>query len=153
MAGPADSVPPLAPLSDLIRRLGYTATPSGAEGDRAEFLLDAASELIRDTAGKTWLNDVEDAVEDVPRRVQRITVEVAFRAFGNPQALSQRTIGDDSKSFDRAGLDGGEAIYLTDREQDAICKAAGVVSSFTAVTLTSPYTYSYDADADAVVWA
>jgi hypothetical protein len=139
-------VPPLAPLTDFVKRLGYT--PAGTEGDRAEFLLDAASELIRDVTGKTWLNEAEDAVEDVPRRVQRICIEIAYRAFGNPQALSQRTLGDDSKSFDRSGREGGEAVYLTDAEASAVCKAAGIQSSFVAVTLASPYTYVPGSDPD-----
>lgn len=151
---PADAVPPLAPLEDLKERLGYVAWPNEAEESRAASLLDDASELIRDAAGKTWLNNDESAVVDVPRPVQRICVTAAFRAYGNPQALSQRTLGDDSKSYDRAGLDGGEAVYLTPTEEARVIKAAnGTASTFMAVDLVSPYNGTYLDDDGELVWA
>jgi hypothetical protein len=138
----------------LRERLGYAAWPSAYEEARAGSLLDDASELIRDAAGKTWLNDDESAVVDVPRPVQRICVTAAFRAYGNPQALSQRTIGDDSKSYDRAGLDGGEAVYLTPTEEARVIKAAnGAASTFASVDLVSPYNGTYVDDEGDLVWA
>lgn len=135
-----DEVPPLASFELFTRKLGYT--PEDTEADRAETLLDDASELIRDVAGKTWLVAGTNALDDVPRRVARICVEAAFRAFENPYGLTQRTIGDSSKAYDRAGREGGEAVYLTKDEEDAIRKAAGG-SSFVSVTLTSPYSVDY----------
>jgi len=130
-----DEMPPLASLALLARKIGYT--PVDSERERAEHLLDEASELIRDVAGKTWLDSV-GALDSVPRRVARICVAVAYRAFGNPEALTQRSIGDSSKSYDRSGLDGGEDVYLTPGEEDSIKKAAGS-GSFVSMTLVSPY--------------
>lgn len=142
-----DEMPPLASISMLGAKLGYD--PEESELTRAEQLLDAASEMIRDEAGKTWVSETTGALETVPRRVARICVEVAYRAFTNPEALSQRSIGDSSKSYDRAGREGGESIYLTDDEARAIRKAAGV-SSFASVTMVSPYSGSYIDPWDAV---
>jgi len=135
-----DEVPPLASFDMLVRKLGYT--PEGGEAERAEGLLDDASELIRDVAGKTWLVANTNALDEVPRRIRSICVEAAFRAFDNPWGLSQRTIGDSSKAYDRAGREGGEAVYLTDAEEKAVRKAAGS-GSFVSVTLTSPYSAGY----------
>lgn len=128
-------LPPLASLQQFSARLGYT--PDGAEADRAEALLDEASELIRDEAGEDWV-DSDSALESVPRRVEQICVAVAYRAFVNPEALSQRQIGDSNKAYDRTRVHGGEAVYLTEAERKAIRRAAGA-STFAAVTLTSPY--------------
>lgn len=140
IGAPDDRVPPLADFESLCRKLGYA--PEDEERDRAEDLLDDASELIRDVAGKTWLVTTTNALDGVPRRVARICVEAAYRAFTNPEALTQRTIGDSSKAYDRAGREGGEAVYLTAAEEKAVVKAAGG-SSFASITLTSPYSAEY----------
>lgn len=129
-------LPPLASFDLFARKLGYR--PVGPEEDRAGDMLDAASTLIRDLAGKTWVDADTGALQDVPRRVARVCVESAYRAFGNPEALSQRGIGDSNKSFDRAKREGGEAVYLTKQEEDDVLAAAGS-SSFTAITLVSPF--------------
>lgn len=139
VAASADEAPPLAPFELLARALG--AEPDDfddAERDRAEGLLDEASELIRDVAGKTWLDPDLGIPVDVPRRVARICVAVAKRGFENPEGLTQRVIGDSSKGYDRTGREGGEAVYLTAEEESAILKAAGL-SGFQSVTLVSAY--------------
>lgn len=141
VSGDDDQVPPLASFDMLVRKLGYT--PEDEERDRAELLLDEASELIRDVAGKTWLVTGTNALDDVPRRVARICVAAAHRAFTNPEGLTQRSIGDSSKSYDRSGLDGGETVYLTPSEEKDVIKAGGG-SSFVAVTLESPYSGTYE---------
>jgi hypothetical protein len=132
-------LPPLATAAQLAVRLGYgeAGFPTEAETDRAEALLVEASELIRDEAGKTWV-DGGGQLDGVPSRVEKICLAAASRAFTNPEALTQRTIADSSKSFDRSGREGGEDVYLTDAEERAVRKAAGG-SSFRAVTLESPY--------------
>jgi hypothetical protein len=143
-----DELPPLISFALLGRKLGYT--PEGEERLRAESILFETSSLIRDVAETTWVNETTNALLPVPHRIRQIALSVAYRAFTNPEALSQRTIGDSSKSFDRAGLDGGEAVYLTDAEEKAVQKAAGT-SGMTVVTLESPYSGGSLADAwDAV---
>lgn len=152
VAAADDEVPPLASFGMLARKLG--ALPEDfdePERDRGEYLLDEASELIRSVAGKTWLTTTND-LDNVPRRVSRICVAAAARAFENPHGLSQRTIGDRAVSFDRAQREGGEVVYLTDREEEDVRKAAGY-SSFAAVTMTSPYSGDTDLDTWAAVTA
>lgn len=138
-----DEAPPLADFEMLVRKLGYT--PEETERDRAEGLLDEASEMIRDVAGKTWLTTA-NALDNVPRRVARICVSAAYRAFVNPEGLTQRSIGDSAKSYDRTKREGGEDVYLTEAEQAAVKKAAGS-SIFAAVTLVSPYSADHELDA------
>ena len=131
----SEDLPPLAPFSMLVRKLGYT--PEDAEADRAEHILSEASDLIRDVAETDWVDD-NGVLSGVPRRVAQICVAVAYRAFNNPDGLTQRTIGDSSRSFDRAKREGGEAVYLTEAEEKAIQKAAGA-SGMVSVTLVSPF--------------
>jgi hypothetical protein len=143
-----DEVPPLGSFAMLARKLGGSPEDfDDAERARGEALLDEASELIRDVAGKTWLT-ANNSLDNVPRRIARICVAAAARAFENPHGLTQRSLGDSSKSYDRQGREGGEVVYLTAEEEVAIRRAAGT-SGFVAVTLTSPY--SADA-ADLDVW-
>lgn len=142
-----DEFPPLASFAMLARKLG--ALPEDfdeVERDRGESLLDEASELIRDVAEKTWLTTT-NALDGVPRRVATICVAAAARAFENPHGLTQRSIGDSSKSYDRSKREGGEIVYLTEAEERAVRKAAGI-STFVAVTLVSPYS----ADSALNVW-
>ena len=134
----ADELPSLATVEDLGRKLGYV--PEDTERDRAEHLLDEASELIRDKAGVTWTNATTGALESVPRRVRLICVASAYRAFTNPEGLTQRTIGDSSKAYDRTKREGGEDVYLTEAEVRTVRKAAGT-SSLVSVTLVSAYNY------------
>jgi hypothetical protein len=128
--------PTLATADKLYDKIGYI--PTGDEATRAEDCLVEASELIRDEAEKTWLNTGGDAVVDVPPAVERICLSAAYRGFDNARALSQRSIGDDSKSWDRVGVEGGAQVYLTPTEKRRVRKAAGG-STFQAVTLVSPY--------------
>lgn len=147
VAAAEDEAPPLASFGMLARKLGGLPEDfDETERERGEYLLDEASELIREVAGVTWLTTT-NALDNVPRRVARICVAVAARAFENPHGLTQRSLGDSSKSYDRAGREGGEAVYLTDAEERDVRKAAGV-SSFAAVTLVSPYS----ADEGLDVW-
>lgn len=145
VAAAEDEAPPLASFGMLARKLGGLPEDfDETERDRGEYLLGEASDLIRDVAGKTWLT-ADYALDAVPRRVALICAAAAARAFENPHGLSQRSLGDSSKSYDRAGREGGEVVYLTDEEERAVRKAAGI-SSFVAVTLVSPYSAGAEGD-------
>jgi len=133
-----DELPPLVSFAKLVAKLGYT--PEDEEAERAGSILVEVSSLIRDVAGKTWTNESTNALLPVPFRVRQIALSAAYRAFTNPEGLVQRTIGDSSKSFDRAKREGGEAVYLTTAEEKAIQKAAGTVGAgMVSATLVSPY--------------
>lgn len=154
VADDLDALPPLASLARLAKKMGFTSPadmPPGEAGRGAGYLSDASA-LIRDVAGKTWTDPVTGALDVIPPRVRQICVEAAFRAFGNPEALSQRSIGDLSRSYDRKSREGGEAVYLTGAEESAIQRAAGA-SSLNVVTLVSPYSAHWLDDDGEVVWA
>lgn len=129
-------LPPLASFDRFVRKLGYE--PTETERDRAEQLLGEASELIRDVAAKTWTVEGTNALTAVPTRVANICVAAAFRAFTNPEALSQRSIGDSSKSYDRTGREGGEDVYLTADEERSV-RRSDSGGSMISVTLVTPY--------------
>lgn len=141
-------LPPLASLDRFGKKLGYD--PTGPEADRAADALDAASSEIRGVAGITWADEDTGALLPIPRQIVRICVEVAYRAFANPEALTQRSIGDSNKIFHRATREGGEAVYLTDAEQQQVMAAAGL-SSPTVITLVSPYSADSVDDPFAVI--
>jgi hypothetical protein len=147
-----EDLPPLAPLETLTRKLGITPDdlPAG-EAARGEHLLREASELIREIAGTDYVDD-DGVLTAVPRRVSMICTAAAFRAFNNPEGLSQRSIGDSSKSYDRAQREGGEDVYLTTAEKEAVRRTSGN-NSMMSVTLVTPYNVEATTDDETLlVW-
>ena len=126
-------LPALADVSELEARLGTTL--SGADLGRAMALLDDASALIRQEAGEDWVDDHGD-LEDVPAAVATICLAVAYRAFKNPDGVTQASLGDASVSYGRAGL--GSSVYLNEHEVKAVRRAAGK-SGALSVALATPY--------------
>jgi hypothetical protein len=118
----------LASLQDFEER-------HGAGDDRVEALLtDAAGLILNEVRGSTaaWVGD-ESA--DPPAVVVGICVEVAYRAWSNPDALSSESLGAHSQAWaDR----GGEALRLTKQERKDVRRSAGL-GSFQASTLSTPY--------------
>lgn len=136
-----EDLPALASIEGLVRKLGITVDdlPPG-EAERGEHLLEEASELIRDVAGMTWVDETTGTLTPVPRRIRMICIASAFRAFNNPEGLTQRSIGDSSRSYDRSKREGGEAVYLTAAEEKSIQKeAGGVAGGLVTATLVSGY--------------
>jgi hypothetical protein len=139
-----EDLPPLADLAALCRKIGCTPDDLPTEErERGQHLLEEASELIRDVAGTDYVN-ADATLAAVPRRVRMICVAAAFRAFGNPEGLSQRSIGDSSKSYDRTGREGGEDVYLTAAEKDSIKSSTG--GGMISVTLVTPYNTGTELD-------
>ena len=126
-------LPPLASVADLSLRLGGTL--AGTEAERASAVLDDASALIRSEASHDWVDD-QGALLDVPAVVESVTLAVAYRAFRNPDGVSQTSLGDASVSYDRASAQA--AIYLTRDERRAIRRAAGT-TAIGAIELASPW--------------
>jgi hypothetical protein len=108
----------------------------GATDERVEHLLDDASALILEEAvGSTtgWARGEEDA--GVPPSVKAVCVEIAYRAWSNPDALSSESLGQHTQAWaDRSG----EAMRMTKAERRLIRRAAGL-GSFQTSTLASPY--------------
>lgn len=97
---------------------------------RAEELLAQASNLVRDFGDDSWTSAT------VPGRASDIALQAAYRVYTNPDGAAQKSIGDLSVSYSRAGLQGG-AVYLTKDEKRALRRLAGRTSG--EVTLVSPY--------------
>jgi hypothetical protein len=110
---------PLADVADLETRLGRTF--EGAEAARALALLDDASALARDVAGRTWTDPVTGALLTVPGSVRWAVLRAAERAIRNPDGFSSESAGD--YSYQRTGVQPG--VYLTDGEERAIRGAIG----------------------------
>jgi hypothetical protein len=110
---------PLATIPELEARLGRVLT--GAELERAEALLDDASALVRDVAGKTWIDPDTGLLEPVPGSIRWVVLRAAERAIRNPQGFSSESAGD--YSYQRTGVEPG--VYLTEGEEKAIRKATG----------------------------
>lgn len=105
----ADAPPPLASLDELTARLG----DQDIDDVQAAAFLDDASALVRLEAGQTWLTDA-DVLEEVPRAVVMVVLNVARRAYLNPEGSIQPTAGPFSDRFDEARA---QVFYLTDTER------------------------------------
>lgn len=128
----------MADFCDLVDfEARYGTVDDAADQAAVEELLDDAQALILDVADGSdaaWVSDPESA--DVPRSVLRVCRDVAYRAWSNPDALSQMSMGNTALSYTREGI--ADALFLTAREQKTIVTAASQ-SSMRAVTLVSPY--------------
>jgi len=130
-------LPALASVDDLALRLGVTL--AGAEAERAAAILADASALIRSEASRDWVDD-EGALLDVPAVVESVALSVAYRAFRNPDGVSQTSLGDASVSYDRGS--GQAAVYLTRDERRTVRRAAGT-TAVGAIELTSPWALTF----------
>jgi len=134
----AGDVTPLCSMLQAAKRAGRVLDDLPEdELERLQGYLSDASALIRDEAGRTWLDEDGD-LEAVPFRIQSICAWVTARAFLNPEGLLQRSIGDSAKMYTASKREGGEAVYLTENELRTVQKLGGH-SSFTSMTLVSPY--------------
>lgn len=127
---------PLASVADLEARLGRTFV--GGEAARAIALLDDASALARDIAGKTWLDPVTDELLTVPGSVRWAVLRAAERAVRNPEGYSAESAGD--YSFQRTGVQPG--VYLTEGEERAIRRTLGRTGLWTQPVTRNEKYYS-----------
>lgn len=105
----------------------------GAGDERVEALLDDASALIISELSRSsakWVTEDEPA--EVPTIVKAICVEVAYRAWSNPDQLSSERLGEYVASWQGSG--GESTLQLTEKELRTLRRAAGQ-SSFNAVRL------------------
>jgi hypothetical protein len=116
---------PLASVADLEARLGREFTQG--EVRRALALLDDASALARDVAGRTWTDPETGALSLVPGSVRWVVLRAAERAIRNPDGFSSESAGD--YSYQRTGVEPG--VYLTEGEEKAIRRALGKTGLWT----------------------
>jgi hypothetical protein len=89
----------------------------------AESVLNAASTLVRAESGKNWLDPDDATVVVAPDIIREIVIRVAERAIRNPDGLSSESAGD--YSYQRNGVSGDGAMFLTDWELEMLRKVAG----------------------------
>lgn len=121
---------PLAEISDLEEWLGESLDD---ETTRAGAVLRAASALVRAEAGRTWIDATTGDLETVPDEVATVVVQVAARAWRNPNGYTQTTVGDVSVGFGRDAATGG--VYLTDGER-------AILARFTTTAIRGLWTLS-----------
>lgn len=132
-------LPLLAPVSALEVRLGVDEDSlEGADLARAEAALSDVSSLVRQEAGKLWV-DTEGALSGVPDVVATVTVTAALRAYRNPDGLSSESIGG-VYSYS-LGAEAQAGIYLTDVEARAVRAAARGAGGGGAYTVGTPSAY------------
>lgn len=116
---------PLADVTALEARLGREFTED--ETPRAEALLEDASALVRDVAGRTWIDPDTELLEPVPGSIRWVVLRAAERAVRNPDGFSSESAGD--YSYQRTGVEPG--VYLTEGEERAIRRAVGKTGLWT----------------------
>lgn len=84
---------PLANVSALSDWLGEPITEP-EDITRAGSVLTAASVLVRNFTGKTWLTDAGDIDPDLPDDVLMVTVQVAARGYINPEGWRDERVDD-----------------------------------------------------------
>lgn len=124
---------PLATVADLEARLGREFDAS--ELPRISALLDDASALVRDVAGKTWIDPETDELLPVPGSIRWVVLRAAERAVRNPEGFSSESAGD--YSYQRTGVQPG--VYLTEAEEKAIRRALGKTGLWTQPTTRNEF--------------
>jgi hypothetical protein len=123
----------------------FEARKGDVEADQEEIvstlLVDATALIKAEAEGSTaeWVVGSDPA----PVLIKSICIEAAYRAWANPDALSQSSIADSSISYTRDGIP--DALFLTAAEKRAVHRAAGS-SAALSVTLVSPYSGDVEDD-------
>lgn len=109
-------LPPLASVSDLAAWVGEDISKTDP---RAGAVLRAASALVRDAAGQTWLDESGDLLDEelIPESAVMITVQAAARSWANPDGYASERLGD--YSYQRSG-DAESGVYLTATERSTL---------------------------------
>lgn len=117
----------LASVPDIEARLGRTF--ADAEAPRVVGLLEDASALVREYAGRSWI-DSDGNPTVVPGTIRAVVLRVVERAVRNPDGFSAESDGD--YSYQRTNVEQG--VYLTDAEKQLVRRAAGRTGLWTQQT-------------------
>ncbi|TDC33455.1 hypothetical protein [Micromonospora sp. KC213] len=138
------SLPPLAPVAELERRLGLApGTLAGTDLVRAGVALEDASALVRAEAGTDWV--AEDGVTiTAPPVVATVVLAAALRAYRNPDGYSGESVGDYAYQYAREAT----SMYLTAAEVTIVQRAAGKLAGSGVYTVRTPSAYAGPPAAD-----
>lgn len=95
----------------------------------AALYVELASGLVTDVTG--------DLTEPYPARVRAITLEVAARAYRNPEGATSETIDD--YTFRRDGETASGGVYLTAAESSSLARLSGGRPSVRSTKLVTSY--------------
>jgi hypothetical protein len=123
----------LATVTDLEARLGRQF--SDEELPRVHALLDDASHLVRDVAGRACIPDDLADLTQVSGSVRAVVARMVERAIRNPEGFSAESAGD--YSYQRTGVQPG--VYLTEAEERAIRRACGRTGLWTQPVTRNEY--------------
>ncbi len=119
----------LATIEDFELRHGPLAE---TEGPQVTALLGDASALV-----EAELSDLPEGwPDDAPAIVKAVCVQVAYRAWSNPDGIAREELGEVSRAY-RAGGD-ADALWLTENEKRLVRRAAGQ-SRVTSLPLETAY--------------
>jgi hypothetical protein len=127
---------PLATLEDFQARHGLLAEEDNGQ---VEALLVDASAFIRGEAGTgdaDWAADDAAGDVEVPPVIRAVCVQVAYRAWANPDSIAREQIGDMSRTY--RGNDQSDAMWLTANERRMIRKAANG-TTIRSVPIETPF--------------
>lgn len=113
------ALPTFATLEELDARI-----PGGidqSDMDRALAALDDVSDLIRAEAGKDWVDDQGELVDDVPGVLRVIAITAARRELANPDGVISESIDGFSHRLANAST----GVYLTPVEAKRVRRASG----------------------------
>ncbi len=116
----------------------------GAGDDRVGALLEDASALIVSELANSsaeWVTNPEPA--QVPQIVKAICVEVAYRAWSNPDRLSSERLGEYVASWQGSASE--TTLQLTNKELRTLRRAAGE-SSFRPLRLHARMPFSHEGE-------
>jgi hypothetical protein len=109
-------------------------TDEGVVGARLD---DASTLIVSEVADSTkeWVTGDEDP----PAAVKLVCIQVAYRAWRNPDGIARQQLGEHAVTY--RGDDQPDAIYLTRNERRLIRRAArtGTEPRLTSIGLVSPY--------------
>ena len=128
----------LASIDDFEVRHGPVLD---GEQDQVKALLTDASGLI-----ETEVPDLPEEWSDeskVPAIVTAVCVQVAYRAWNNPDGIASEMLGEASRTY--RGGDQPDALWLTQNEKKLIKKAAGQ-GQVTSIPVETPYSGDPDAN-------
>lgn len=103
---------PASPAIDVAALASYLAIDDLAQDSRAELLIELTNGLIEEVCGEG----------PYPAHVAAVALEVAARAYRNPDGFSSETIDDYTYRRDAATRQAG--VYLTDEERSRLCGGA-----------------------------
>ena len=132
--------PALATAAEVEVRVGRAFTPE--EYARATAIMQDVSAVVRQEAGRTFVNDEDELV--VPDAVRAVALIVARRAFMNPRGVSSNQIGGYSERVSESETMG---IFLAPVEKRMLRAAVG---KSTSGTIGVPLAYR---SPDTTVWA